>query len=251
MAKDPMTDLFQPNDSQDQTELDHNKNYLEELVGEGKKFSSPEALAKSKAEADLFIERLKTEQLGLRQELNSRVKMEEFLDKLNTFQSKSPTNDLDAPGAKKDDTQRLTSEDITKLLDTKLSERERQQKAFQNVEVVKQKLQETLGPNYATKLEQMTSTLGLSKEFLNSVASSSPAAFLKLVGVEEKKAGDLFFSPPKSQMNTEGFRPTGDKKDWDYYEEIRKKDPRKYWTSTVQNEMHLQAQKLGDAFKIT
>lgn len=245
-----MTDLFQPNDSLDQTELDPTKNYLEELVGEGKKFSSAEALAKSKAEADQFIERLKLENSGIRQELNSRVKMEEFLDKLNTFQSKSPTNDQDGLGAKKDDGTKLTQEDIATLLDTKLSERETKQKAMQNVELVKQKLQETLGPNYATKLEQMTNTLGLSKEFLNSVASSSPAAFLKLVGVEEgKKAGDLFSSPPKSQFNTEGFKPTGDKRDWSFYEEIRKKDPRKYWTVSVQNEMHQQAVKLGEAFK--
>lgn len=251
-----MTDLFQPTPQDDIQDLDPNKNYYDDLVGEGKPFSTNEALARSKVESNLFIERLKTEQAGLRQELNSRVKMEEFLERLSDIerhklnsiqQTKSPTsNEQDGPGAKQADA--LTPEDITQLLDNKLSERERLNKATQNVELVKQKLQESLGPNYATKLEQMTNTLGLSKEFLNNVASTSPSAFLKLVGLDSQKQTDLFTSPPKNQLST-GFKPTTGEKNWDYFEDIRKKDPKKYWTPSVQNEMHLQAHKLGEAFK--
>jgi hypothetical protein len=51
-----MTDVF---DTDDQSEA--TTSALEELVGEGKKFADPEALAKGKLESDNFIEQLKRE----------------------------------------------------------------------------------------------------------------------------------------------------------------------------------------------
>jgi hypothetical protein len=246
-----MTDLFDQNNLP-QDDIDPTKNYYEELVGEGKKFSDNEALAKSIVHKDSFIERLKAEQAGLRQELNTRVKMEEFIDKMNTLsQVKSPSNGQDSPGRTTEDNPKgLTDEDLNKLLDTKLSEREKQLKATLNVEQVKQKLQEALGPQYATKLEQMTNTLGLSREYLNSIASTSPAAFLKLVGIEEKKSrDDIFTPPPRSQVNpdTQVSFNSGSR-NVKYYENLFNNDPEKYWSPKVQNEMHADRKKLGARF---
>lgn len=238
-----MTDLFL-DQIDDLPTIDENKNYLEELVGEGKKFSDPTALARGKYEADLFVERLKQENLGLRNELNSRVKMEEFLDKLNTSsQQKSPDagqqpSDLDkgTPG--------LKPEDVIQLLD----KREQQKAASQNVNRVKERLQETLGPNYANKLKQVAQDLGLSTDNLNSLASTSPDAFFKVVGIETKKEQDLFQAPLRNQMSPT-FTPKDTVKDWNYYEDLRKKDKIRYWSTAVQNQMHQDAMRLGDKFK--
>lgn len=227
-----MTDLFQ--DHIDDPIIDENKDYLSELVGEGKKFSDPAALARGKYEADLFVERLKTEMSGLRNELNSRVKMEEFLDKLNSYQTpKSPDAGQQPPVGAKEDGSKLTPEDVLKLVD----QREQKQKANENVSKVMNKLQESLGPNYATKLKQVTQSLGLSQDHINSLASTSPEALYKLLGLDEKRQ-DLFQSPPHSQVNTLGFKSTGGNKDWKYFDDIKKKDARKYWSTPVQNEMH-------------
>src|SRR4029450_8159059 len=84
-----MTDLF--SDESD-INVDPNKNYLEELVGEGKKFKTPEDLARGKAESDSFIERLQKELHGLRNELKSRLQLEEVVDRISSA-SKSPISE--------------------------------------------------------------------------------------------------------------------------------------------------------------
>lgn len=227
-----MTDLFQdPN--LDMPTIDESKKYFEELVGEGKKFSDPEALARGKFEADIFVERLKQENAGIRNELNSRVKMEEFLDKLNSFQKpQSPDAGQQPPDQAKVEAG-LKPEDVLRLLD----QREQLSKATQNVNKVQVHLQETLGPNYATKLKQVADSLGLSKEHINNLAATSPEALYKVLGLEAGKKQDLFQAPPRSQM-TPGFQPKGTGKDWDYFEAMRKKESAKYWSASVQNEMH-------------
>lgn len=248
-----MADLFDPTINLDLTNIDPDKDYLEELVGEGKKFSDTKSLALAKMKSDEFIEQLKLEQAGLRKELNTRVKMEEFIDKLNSIQTqvKPPiSNEQDALGANGEGrNQGLTQEDITKLLDNRLTERERISKASQNVELVKQKLQESLGPNYATKLEQLTNSLGLSKEYLNSIASASPSAFLKLVGVDDKKQEDVFTPPPKSQFNSEPRSTyTPGNRNYKFYENMYNSDPNLYWSAKVQNELTADRKKLGAQF---
>ena len=56
--------------------------YYDRMVGEGKKFKDNEALAYSNFEKDRFIEQLKREQKELRDDLNSRLNMEELVNKL-------------------------------------------------------------------------------------------------------------------------------------------------------------------------
>ena len=50
-----MEDLFQTNTT---LEFDPNSNYVEQLVGEGKKFTDPNKLAFGKLQADQHIERI-------------------------------------------------------------------------------------------------------------------------------------------------------------------------------------------------
>jgi hypothetical protein len=64
-----------------------NVNPLEALVGEGKKFKTAEDLARGKLEADNFVKQLQTELATLREDLNGRIKLEEFMDRLE----KTPT----------------------------------------------------------------------------------------------------------------------------------------------------------------
>ena len=50
---------------------------LTELVGEGKRYATVEALAKGRLDADAFIEQLKRENAGLREDLSTRLTAEE------------------------------------------------------------------------------------------------------------------------------------------------------------------------------
>ena len=61
------------------TQTDPSTSYLEQLVGEGKKYSNPEELAKAYFNADGFINHLKNETGSLREELEKRMTLEELL----------------------------------------------------------------------------------------------------------------------------------------------------------------------------
>lgn len=61
------------------TQTDPSTSYLEQLVGEGKKYSNPEELAKAYFNADGFINHLKNETGSLREELDKRMTLEELL----------------------------------------------------------------------------------------------------------------------------------------------------------------------------
>ena len=76
--------------SGDQTpQIDPNKDYLAELVGEGKKFKTDKDLARGKYEADLYVktlerqlDELRNDHLKLREDYTARAKLEELLGQL-------------------------------------------------------------------------------------------------------------------------------------------------------------------------
>jgi hypothetical protein len=233
----PTDDLFA-----DALFIDPNKDYLVELVGEGKKFSTPQELARGKAEADAHVTRLEDEQRRLREELATRIKYEEFLDKLNTSPPSNPPAPQGEPPAK--DTS-VKPEEIERLLEQKLNQRESQKTAEQNLTLVVNKLQEVLGPNYAQHLKKQTTELGMTEQAVRNLAASNPKVLFKLLGIGEKPQDNLFMSPPRSQMT---FTPTGGssgKRGFSYYEEIRKKDNSLYWSPKIQNEMFNACKEMG------
>lgn len=248
-----MTDLFSPShdNGSDNIHVDPNKDYMSELVGEGKKFKTPEELARGKWEADQFIERLKQEQSALRKELESRKRLEEVADLLSQQKNQSTEGQ---PPARDDGTkQTLTPETLEQMLEERLTKREQQQRREQNINTVKQKLAEKFGNNYVAKLEQEANNLGVTKEYLTNLAAESPNAFLRLVGYDalpkQQQQDTNLFSPPTTSVNTTGFAPnvTGERTQT-YYEKLKQNDPKSYWSPKVQNEMHRDAQRLGAKF---
>lgn len=245
-----MTDLFGSNHDSDSTPIhaDPDKNYVEELVGESKKFKTVEELARGKYEADQFIERLKQEQAALRKELESRKRLEEVADLLSQQKSQS-TEGLPPARQDGDKNATLTPEQLELMLEERLTKREQQQIKDRNISTVKQKLTEAFGQNYAAKLEQEANTLGVSKEYLTNLAAESPNAFLKLVGLDGRQQQSNLFSPPPSSVNTASFAPnTHGERTQAYYDKLKNTDPRVYWSPKVQNEMHRDAQRLGARF---
>jgi hypothetical protein len=252
-----LTDLF--TQTTGNTEIDPNKKYYEELVGEDKKFKTNEDLAKSKAESDRFIQQLQGELAGIRQELSTRQTLEELMTKVGAPKApentpgnnQNPNGDDDGKNVKT-----FSEEDIARLVEDRLSKAERARVHSSNLETVKQALQESIGPDYVTHLKAKAAELGVSEEYLNSMAKETPKAFLKLVEADGAKratpvAGGLFTPPSganiQSTNQSRGFAPSGTPK-LSYYENIKRSDPAKYWSAAVQNKMHKDAIALGDAF---
>lgn len=240
--------------------VDPNKDYLSEYVGEGKKFKDPADLARAKAHSDAFIERLQRELSGIRNELNTRVKIEELMDRMSaTNTDRNVTTQATQTAAENGQdgtaTRNLSPEDIEKVVEQRLAAKEQERRITENVSTVKNRLMAEFGDNYVAELEARTKALGLSKDFVADIAKREPKALFALLGIEsvsgtqQKPQQDVFSAPPRSSVNTAGFgiKDDGEKKFADF-EKIRKQDPARYWSAQVQNELHRQAMKLGEKF---
>jgi hypothetical protein len=247
-----VTSLFDQNND---PQIDPNKNYLETLVGEGKKFKTVEELARGKAEADLYIEtvnkrsdQLREDYLKLRETANTQAKLEDLLARLeNAPQRQEPS--LQLPAEPVQATPQFDPSKLDSLIDRRVEQREAQMKADANFRTVQNKLKEQFGNSYQTVLQDRMNFLNLSTEDVDTLARKSPSALYNALGLGGTTQ-DSLMSPPRSTTNSAGFRPQGEpKRTWSYYQDMKKKDPKAYYDPKIANQMHDDAIALGTDFQ--
>lgn len=253
-------DLF--NAVRDQVQIDPEKDYLTDLVGEGKTYRDEKALARAVVEKEAMIARLKAEKVGIQdalvtkeQELASRVRLEELADRLAVREPTPSPSNGDMVRREPEVRETVPLKNLEEMLDERLNQRlaERDQSRAEaiNFNTVQKRLQETLGPNYPNRLREIADQLEVGPEFLNSMAKSNPAAFFRLIGLDGTKAPvETFRAPPSSVMNSDAMvhRPSTGLKTQKYYNDLRKKDPANFYTTEVQMELHNNALKMGPEF---
>jgi hypothetical protein len=240
-------DLF---DSQNEAPvIDPNKSYVDELVGENRKFKDVESLARGKAEADAYIASLTRTLDELKQELSTRARAEDMLTRLlekpNTPSAppSQPPVGMDPPQVA---TTGPTAEDLDKMIRDRLAERETLNTRTQNATMVMQTLTEVWGPAYKTTLQTKAAELGLSPEAVNRMAGESPKALLKLVGADAQKPSTFTGAPTSSVAS--GFVPSNTERTMSWYQALKAKDPTTYFDKKTQTQMHKDAQRLGERF---
>jgi hypothetical protein len=256
-----VTTLFGNNSNpapQDHAGADDDIDYVAALTKDGKEPDIKE-LAKGKYHADQHIAKIEREQEELRKELEKRLSWEELASKLDKITAKptevtshQPSN---APNMARESNNEndkatirdgLTPQQIEELVRQTVTKEESRKASAVNIQAVKQTLQKTLGANYESVLLQKVSQLGLDKQYVEEIAAKSPAAFYALIGVQPDNApnptGGL---PPRSSSNVVGKQST---KNEAYYENIRKTDPKTYFSPKIQNEMFQMAKQMGADF---
>ena len=241
------------------------KNYLEELVGEGKKFSSAEELAKGKAQSDAFIEQLKREQSELREALAESKSIEEHLNDLRTAvvtHNKKEENisamtvdpNAAAPVVAETTAQATPSpDDIRSMVEQEVSRRTSQAQVEQNLDSVISEAKRVHGDNYKQELSQKAMELGSTPDEMFEIAQKNPALFKSVMGLTGDKAPATQNAPNRvfESVNTDALRSqnqnTG-KKGYSDFQDLRKTDPQKYFSPEVQNEMFRLAQEIGPEF---
>lgn len=220
--------------------VDPEKNYLEELVGEGKKFPSVEELARGKAESDAFIARIQDENKVMRAELEKRATVEDFLDRLKSEREQAGNAPPPNHGDDRTETQALTPEQVEALVAAEVEKRSASDSKSRNRETVRQTLERSFGPGYQQVLRQKADELGVGQEFLNNLAADQPKAFLALVGAE---------SAPATRTPAQGTRdnPGGQsaRKNYEYFKKTYGKRIDSY---EVQQEMMRELEQQGTSF---
>lgn len=251
MTTDNFEDTFKETDISQPEMTQEEKDYLAELVGEGKKFKTPQDLARGKAEADAFIARLQQEQQELRAELEKRSTIEEFMDRMNQKRKDSGTNpdepNRGQPNENENNSTSFTQEDLDRYLERKLAERESTSKVENNRKQVIETMDRVWGMNSKVELNKKAQELGMTVDQLKRYAEDSPKAFYRLVGIENTPSQTSSgLTTPSSTVRLPESQ--GSEKNYGYYQKLRKENPSHYFSAKVQNEMFQQASKLGDKF---
>lgn len=255
-----MTDSLMPNTPKmDQLsldpQLDPTKSYLNELVGEGKRYDSPEAVARAKVFADEHIKRLESENkqyrddvIRFREENMAKQKLEDLIDQLQGRKVQEPLEN-NQPIVPKENA--IDLRQIESLVENKLKQTELTRTYNQNLQIVQQKLKEKYGEDYIPHYKQQIEQLDLSKEEADDLARRKPTTFLKMLGLDQQRLPQQQFQAPPRNTN-QPMSPQAmnlpEKRTWSYYEELRKRDRNAYLSQKTQLQMLQDRMEQGEAF---
>lgn len=220
---------------------------LEVLVGEGKKFSDAEALARAKIEADRTVADRNRELEEHRQEMN-RLREEVLALKASPREpapAHVPPKEADRP------VEEAPNLDLASRIRDELRQVQQQETEEENVRRTQTELVKAFGSLEKARevVTNKANELGLSIEFLNSVAAKSPKAFLAQIGLTPSETptavatrGDVntsvvatLSSAPKSGT-------------YKFYQDMMKNDSKRYWTPEVQNQIFNDRKRFGEDF---
>jgi hypothetical protein len=208
---------------------------------ENDQLSELQKLQKRLADKDAFIERMKAEQAGMRAELQTQARLQEILDKISTGSPSTPT----PPAQEEQDTptQTMDPAKLAALVEETVARRETTATQKANAKQVALKLKAVHGPGFVEKVKAHVETLGMTPGQFDQIAAQAPKAALELLGIRDEPQRDgTPFAPPRSQVNSESFRPKSGEKGFKDYEAMRRSaDPKvraEYWSPKVQNEIH-------------
>lgn len=248
------------NEGSNRPNIDPNKNYLEDLVGEGRKFKTVEDLARGKAESDAFINSLLREKAEVLEELNKRLTVEDLLDKLEKRNGQGDvtnTNGLfntsgqnQTEGSQNPDGNQLDLEKIKEAIKADMIAEQKRQQAQQNLAQVQEKLLEMYGTEAQSVLNTKAQELGVSLDRLKEIASESPKMFLATLGQPTQRQREDVFAPPNRVNSTaiNSQETYGEYKPLSYWQKLKNTDRKKYFDPKTSIEMHKHALKLGDKF---
>lgn len=231
-------------------DADQGKDMRSELEAKWKD-KPAEELLKAKVDSDLYIKTLearvddiRSSYLKQQEELQTRANLQALIDQLSEKQalnSDTQHANLDAP--------KFDPKELETLVDTKIKANKTAETEQHNYNSIKDKLIERYGPNYQTRLEEQMSELGLTAEDLNLMARQRPRVLAKSLGLDTLPQKENFQSPPRSAQRNDSFAPKGQtKRDWNYYQELKKTSPRMYLDPKIAVQMHNDAIEQGESF---
>lgn len=241
-------------DADNSSQVDLNKDYLQELVGEGKKFKTPQDLARGKYEADNYVktltvklDQMREDYLKLDADYKARAKLEELIDQLD--KSKQQPSSNEQPPVK-DRMPEIDPKQIESLVDSQIKRNKLLEREQDNFNKVKEKLRERFGSNYQDALSEQIDGLGLTVDDMNALAKKSPTAFFKTLGLDQPPQTENFQAPPRTSQRSDTFSPKGGpKRTWAYYQKLKETNRNLYYDPKTNVQMEKDRQALGAEFE--
>jgi hypothetical protein len=222
-----------PSDKGGNPETENQENsFNHPLVGEGKKYATLEAALDSLTPAQEHINKLEAELADLRKQMSDRESIEQKLEEIAE--------------AKRVPAEKSDPNDLLKLVDSRLAEKEQERSIKANIDSVVTTLTAKFGDEAKAKAayEQKAAELGVSVGTLTELASKSPKAVLSYFNARE---GSEVPTKTTGSVNTDALD-TGDvngERDFKYWQDVRRKNEKHYYSSGVQAQMRQDIERLG------
>tara|TARA_R110002020_G_scaffold166067_2_gene353893 strand:- start:815 stop:1546 length:732 start_codon:yes stop_codon:yes gene_type:complete len=169
----------------------------QDLVGEGKKYKSPEDALRAVPHAQQHIQTLESELAEVKEELTKRKTAQELLDEI-----KSGTQPVENTTQSVD----VNQDTLEQLVQNTIDKRENAQSARANAKIVAEKFTKKFGANAESAYNQIAVESGLDVQQLHNLAATSPNAVLKLAGLTDVKVATTTTTP--GSVNTESLSAT-------------------------------------------
>lgn len=224
-------------------------NPLEHLVGEGKKFKTPEELAKGKLYSDLYVPKLEND-IKLLKEAHAQLEAELVASQSRAKETLTMVNEATTNSSNENTnvTQAIKPEDIQALVAQEMAKAKDAEKRQANVEYVRRELEKTLGDKYADHMKQLADEHGM--EYLANLAQENPGVFLKLAQVTpstSSKPSNNLFTPPTNSINVSA-KTNEVKHGQKHWNKIRKENPKFFNSPEGYRERLNDLTQLGDEY---
>jgi len=215
---------------------------LASLVGDGKKYKSVTDLAKSRLEADKFIETLKTENKALREALDdSNDAIEE---KVRALANRSESTGTRSSESNQSRSESLTEDDLFNLF----NKWETSKKVQDNRNVFVNRAREAFGDKADDVISERLSKLGMDQDLYTAMIERNPESALKLLGAE-RSAASGGAGQRESSVNTAAYLTGGvEKENHSYFQKLRREMGYDFYKPEVQSRMIQARKKLGDDY---
>lgn len=231
---------------------DQNEDWVKKVVEQkGDQWSDPQTLAKGYANAQALIEQLKQTNAELTEDLGKKNYTEELLEEIRkgkaqpTVGEPNGNNNSTEPNGQTD--QAVSEDRLKSLIDQTITQREQENTAARNIKAVEGILSSLFGTEVEKEMTKRASELGMSKERLGALAAESPTAFFRLIGEEAPKVNNPTTNGTVN-TNAASFENTSQRRNWQYYQNLRRENPNAYYSPRVQNQMLQDKLQQGDAF---
>jgi hypothetical protein len=212
------------------------------LVGEGRKYKDLDALAKGHLNADEHISRLETENRELREKAKTQATLDEAIAKLTATQSKPNDQGSNQPGTPPT----LDASAVQKLVADTVTGLETARTKQVNLAQAEAALRSFYGDKAGEVLAKFAPTPE-ERAVLKQLGEVSPEKLVALLKPADKAM------PPMQQGTVNGGAPAntdraGDPGTKEYWDNMRRKEPAKYYSQAMQLERDKVARANPDKF---
>lgn len=253
-----MTNLLQaletPQTPQGESNVDYVAWATEKFKTEGGELDVA-ALARGKWESDTsYVPKLLNELQEARKDAQTKASLEDFIDEYrNSQRTAQPNTPVISPVESQPNNSSISEADIERLVETKFTNKQREQIAQANIKSVRDDLTSKWGSGASEKYKARAKELEMSEDQLTNLAIQSPKAAINLLlgstPASPPIAPGSYIPPrnninPGSTLNTNGQHKT--RRQWN--EARRSMKASEYWTPDVQNAILADMTALGDRF---